>query len=131
MFILHTFSELFWDVVHDTHLSLHTFDDQVLINNALQDCNIDWKSPTIKGTAIHGVCRNFDLKVAILSETAVCRRCTNREGFAVWHKNGARGQEEKKRLAKEYGLWFLKRDWKTLNHSELKGHEWLQLISAT
>ena len=105
--------------------SVGKFDDQVVINTALNSCGIAWSSPE-RGSCILGVCRDLDLRVSLLPESVVCRWCRKRRGFYVWHQKGARGQEDKRRVAEDGGMWFLKRN---LNEKrELKGTEWLRFL---
>ena len=104
--------------------SLKTFDDQVLVNNALQQCNIVWEPPTTD-SFIHGMCLHLGLTVTLLPSTAVCRLCKENGEQYVWHQKGARGQEDKRRVAEKVGVWFLK-ERLNLEQGELKGLEWLR-----
>ena len=117
------------------HQSLNTFDDQVLINNALQHCGIVWRPPTTDSRYVQGQCRDSGLRVALLPHTAVCRQCGEvggggggGGGYFVWHQKGPRNQADKRTVAEKGGRWFLRQDWQTRDRSGLKGIEWLRFI---
>lgn len=109
--------------------SLNVFDDQVLINYAFKQCQIRWQSPTQDGFIV-GECKASGLKVTIMPSSVVCRRCVEGGHYAVWHQKGSRRQEVKKSKAEEGRKWFLREDWKTIDHTNLKGLEWLRLIAV-
>lgn len=121
--------EVFWNLLSEVQLSLEKFDDQVLTNNALKQCNITWHTPAAD-SFIHGMCPGLGLKVALLPATTVCRLCGEEEReWYVWHQRTARSQEDKKRAAEKAGMWFLKRQ-QNMEHNKLKGIEWLRYLCS-
>lgn len=108
-------------------LLLESFDDQVVINNALKKCNILWWKPNPHSN-VYGMCKGLGVRVALLPATAICRKCMRNEQYYVWHQKGARRQEDKKRVAKEGGVWFLKWEQLDQDKSQLKGIEWLRYL---
>lgn len=117
-------TEGFWDHFSVVQKTLKMFDDQVVINTALESCGIVWHSSG-KGSAVVGVCKDVDFKVSLLPERQVCRKCRNTTESYVWHHMGARGQPGKKKKAQDGGMWFLKRN---LDKGELKGTQWLRFL---
>ena len=121
------FSETFWNLLSDVQYTLGSFDDQVIINTALSQCGIVWSSKS-SDSYIYGTChRNSDLRVSLLPTSAVCRNCKRHGGEYVWHQKGARGQEDKRKIAEGGGMWLLKPG-RDLNQGELKGVEWLRYL---
>lgn len=108
-------------------LLLESFDDQVVINNALKKCSILWQKPNLH-SYVYGMCKDLGVRVTLLPASAVCRRCMSNKQYYVWHQKGARRQEDKKRIAKEGGVWFLKWEQLDLDQSQLKGVEWLRYL---
>lgn len=108
----------------DVQDSMGIFDDQVIINNVLEWCGIEW---TTTDTSINGTCRDLKLKVTLLPSSVVCRKCTKTSGYYVWHEMGARVQEDKRDTAVKGGTWFLKQ---SLNGNELIGIQWLRFLNS-
>ena len=104
------------------------FDDQGVLNYALKQCRIKWKKPTFD-RFIHGYCKNVNLRVTVISESVVCRKCSNMAEYMVWHPNTARGQEKKRKSAKDRGKWFLRKEWMSLDYENSTGLEWLRKIA--
>lgn len=109
--------------------SLNVFDDQVLINHAFNHCHIHWQPPTKDGFIV-GQCEASGLKVAIIPNSVVCRRCVEGRHYAVWHQKSSRKQDVKKSKAEEGRKWFLREDWENIDHTNLKGLEWLRQIAV-
>ena len=105
-------------------LSLEKYDDQVVVNNALDQCGITWR---LHQPYVVGRCQQQNLSVVLLPTSAVCRKCKEKGAYYVRHQKGARGQEDKRRIAGEGGVWFLKQG-QDLNAGELKGIDWLRYL---
>ena len=50
--------------------------------------------------------------------------------YAVWHQKSSRRQDVKKSKAEEGRKWFLREDWENIDHTSLKGLEWLRQIAV-
>lgn len=125
-----------------TQTKSDTFDDQVKLNYALEDCHIKWQSGgrSIQNQAITGQCSENllgGLKVTILPETVVCRKClyeVHDNSYYVWHRMTKKSGNVKVKRAQEGSVWYLKDDWNISSSlrretHQLTGLEWLKTIS--
>lgn len=104
---------------------LGVYDDQVVVNKALNQCGIVWSVKSTPTSSVHGTCHNPHLRVSLLPASAICRNCKNQGGEYVWHQKGKRGEEFKMKVAEGGGMWLLKPG-QDLNEGDLKGIEWLR-----
>lgn len=150
--IIHTnlHTELLWEALSTTMNT--SLDDQVKLNHALNDCDIQWIDSTsnIMTKAVEGMCARNKLgalKVTILPHSVVCRQCLRGHRYFVWHTNSKKNGKTKVAIAKSQGLWFLKKNWKDIgvaeerttsmskgmsngaNSARLTGIAWLKAIS--
>lgn len=136
-------TELLWESFRG-----ESYDDQVLLNHALDACKIDWKSSgkSIAKQPITGQChrQNTSLRVTVLPHSMICRyNCVparERRGPYVWHELSKKISSLKKKTAKEGHVWFLKENWSQLNSFSgrskqtsgiLRGTDWLTSLSVS
>lgn len=113
------------------------FDDQRVMNFAINDCHIKWDSndKDIQNQSIDGQCAT-GLKVTILPYSDICRHKCSRpsergsgQGEYVWHLSSGSNDFKKRHVAYSDGVWFLKSNWKyKTSRDDLVGIEWLKTI---
>ena len=110
-----------------------SFDDQALLNRALDHFNITWagESKAISNTTVDGVCSN-GLRVTALPFSYVCRkscreRDMDRKQLYVWHKLTRKEGWMKERGAMAAHVWFLK---SVMPVNSLTGITWLNSITT-
>lgn len=122
-------AELLWETLG--HVHPNSFDDQLKINYALKECNITWHPTNGKDQVVHGECQN-GLKVTLLPQSVVCRRChgnwrTQQQQYYIWHQLTKKEGQAKVESALKNKVWFLQDEWK--NTSDMKGIAWLKSVS--
>ena len=119
-----------------SELRMPTSDDQYRLNFALLSTGLSWSSKELRIDKENtGIDRN-GVQVVVLPPIYICRGLcvVNRTiDYYVWHEAGG-GHHAWEKVWKntQSKLWFLRKDWKTLEHtSNLMGRTWLKSLSFT
>ena len=119
-----------------SELRMPTSDDQYRLNFALLSTGLSWSSKELRIDKENtGIDRN-GVQVVVLPPIYICRGLcvVNRTiDYYVWHEAGGGHHASEKVLKNsESKLWFLRKDWKTLEHTgNLIGRTWLESLSAS
>ncbi len=121
------------------------FDDQILLNSALNASDISWTrvqtnydnsslSSSERSTAWVGH-TPMGLKVTVLPKGVACRGkwCVEevRESIYIWHHGKNKHKIETLSLkAGKDGVWFLRQDWERVKAAGSGGVQWLSRIQS-
>ena len=121
-------TEALWEMT--SRVRRNSLDDQSKVNYGLLHCGVEWAEQEVGGATREGHCKN-GLRVTLLSNSDVCRRCDPRAigSYTVWHLLSRKNSESK--LAAEHSptLWRLRPDWQQQLHTEETGSAWLRQLS--
>ena len=134
IFPLSLLPESLWKAMGELRMS--SSDDQYRLNFGLLSTGLRWSSKEQQIDKENtGIDRN-GVQVVVLPPIYICRRMcvVNRTiDYYVWHEAGGGHHASEKVLKNsESKLWFLRKDWKTLEHTgNLIGRTWLESLSAS
>ena len=120
---------------------MKSHDDQVILNRALKNCSIQWRSvKNISTDPIDGFCLKNNLSLTVLPQSSICRiQCKDTASVYVWHPLSLSKGDKKKTSIKDSHLWYLREDWRETLEAEgnqgtslepsSRGTKWLSLLS--